>query len=213
MKNSLLLLLLCLSFTSISQDLQFFDREMIVEYKIKSIRQSIYDKEREKNGKNSCSSYLYRFDRKGNILTNKIEKEFESYLFEYNNLNKLVNYYWTDKMSKPVINFKESFENQPELFVKIIANYQNVFDEFLNKKSKIETSILRGADGSFFRMGNGTTPRYCLIFYRDYSLIIKEEVNGLLSELVGTVINNDINNKKKQSPKQLYIYYDYEFYD
>jgi len=203
MKKIFVYLLLVLNFDTFSQQkLQYFDRKMIVEHKIKEIRERVSTEKRKTKDWILTLNNYYIFDKSANILSFGEGRVATGINFIYNNENKVVDYYWKEKGSHK-IGLLFSKVSTPKEFQKNLKEINDVLASMLFQKDSF-------SHNSTFDISDS-----CPWINAEYKISVIKETNGLPSILKGNFIKElDVipNPKKLASPKQMYIYYDYEFY-
>jgi hypothetical protein len=236
------LVMLLISFTSISQqNLKYFDREMITKYNInkiyemisfdvddnfKTVRIDDYFNTTKKNVGTpwrACRNDYYIFDNNSNIQYRKKTDQEQSFYFEYNDTNQMVNYYSTPypfENFKIDINFKEYLGHDSDLFERILNNYQRPLDKLLSSKTDYNKS-------HFYDVRS-----LCSGIRAKYKITIVEQENGLPVLLKGQFVeylpnerlfvisngNEDFDRQEFEYAgykynKDIYIYYYYKLFD
>jgi hypothetical protein len=206
MKKLASLFLLALCFTSLSQNLQFFDREMIVKHKIKEIWEQISDTEKGTENWIPCPNYYYKFDKSGNIVGAGEARVSTGVGYKYNNLNQIVDIFWEDKRTGEVEHYFSSNQRNvenPHRFKSELKKSEERLGKMLSSKTSYQHQPLFSVSDS------------CAMINAEYILSVKEEQNGLplfLKAYFNQELEGSPTPRKPVSPKQLYIYYVYEFY-
>jgi len=231
-------LLFLISFTSISQqNLKYFDREMITEHKINKIYEIIsvdvndnfemvgsyghtdFVKQDIGSPWRDCKNDSYVFDENSNIQYRKKTGSEGSFYFEYNDMNKMVNYYmalFPFENLKKEMDFKEYLGHDSDLFEKILTNYQKPLDVLLSSKidyaqthfydirsscsgiqAKYKITVLEEKDGLPILL-KGQFIEYLPI----NNIVFRDAVDNHGQEYVGASYNKDI-----------LLYYQYKFHD
>ncbi len=206
MKRILILFLLALSFTSLPQNLQFFDREMIVKHKIKEIREQISDTEKGTEGWIPCPNYYYKFDKKGNIVGAGEARVSTGVGYKYNKSNQVVDIFWEDKRTGEIEHYFSSIQKNNE-------NPQRFKSELI--ESEVRLGKMLSSKINYQHQPLFTVSDSCAMINAKYVLSVKEEQNGLPLFLKGYFkqeLEDSPTPRKPISPKQLYIYYVYEYF-
>ena len=198
----LIFLLLALSFTSLSQNLQFFDREMIVKHKIKEIWEQISDTPKGTEDWMPCPNYYYLFDNRGNMVGEGMGRVPTTIGYKYNDKNDMVDIFWQDYKSKKIEHYFSS-------------NYDNLvkFQEYLKETEERKKPMLNTKE-SYSTHPKIKVSDNCAMINAEYVLSVKDERNGLPLFLKGKIKENlDVSSMSQvESPKKLYFYYVYKYY-
>jgi hypothetical protein len=205
MKLFLFLVLFNLSFNSLSQqNLKYFDRKMIVKYKIKSIWEGVYTELRTDKEGQPCPNVYYTFDMRGNILTYGLGRVGTIYGFKYNDKNEMVDFYWKNRSSGEIeMSYSEKYGNDSAKIKEELKSSDSRFKEMLGFKKSYENDWSYGVSD------------VCAWINAEYKITVVKESNDLPSVLEGKFIkefDEFQSPKKPMSPDQIYIYYDYEFF-
>ncbi len=202
MKILTTLFLLALSFTSLSQNLQFFDREMIVKHKIKEIWEQISDTEKGTEDWMPCPNYYYKFDKNGNIVGEGMGRVPTTVGYKYNDKNEMVDIFWQDYRSKKVEHYFSSDYDDSAMFLEQLKETEERISPMLNTKV------------SYSKNPKFNVSDNCALINAEYILSVKDEKNGLPIFLEGKFNKKlDISPMGQiESPKNLYFYYVYKYY-
>ena len=185
-----------------SQNLQFFDREMIIEHKIKEIWEQISNTEKGTDDWMPCPNYYYLFDKRGNMIGEGMGRVPTTVGYKYNDKNAMVDIFWQDYRSKKIEHyFSSDYDDLP------------TFQEYL-KKTEERIAPMLNTKKSYSNNPKFNVSDNCVIINAEYILSVKDEKNGLPLFLEGKF------NKRLEvtpmgqveSPKNLYFYYVYKYF-
>jgi hypothetical protein len=198
------LLLLSINLNCYAQNLQFFDREMIVKHKIKEIWEQISNTEKGGDDWMPCPNYYHLFDSKGNMVGEGMGRVPTTVGYKYNDKNEMVDIFWQDYRTKKIEHyFSSDYEDSV------------VFQEQLTETEERIISMLDSKE-SYSNHPKFKVSDSCAMINAEYILSVKDEKNGLPSFLKGNFkqeLEGSPTPRKPVSPKQLYIYYVYEYFE
>lgn len=239
-KSIIVILLFALSFSSVSQQkLKYFDRRMIVDYKIKKIYEmisfNVHDNIKREMSRfdivetdvgtpwRACRNDYFVFDERGNILYTKKKGREARFFYEYNQDNEMINYYqggyYPFEDLRKTMDFKEYLGGDKKLFQTILTNYQKPFDLLLSSKIDYTQSHYYNIISS------------CSGIRAKYEMTVVEQKDGLPVLLKGKFVeylqyNYQIRIGFGRDPdsreydhvglkynENIYIYYYYEYFD
>ncbi len=175
-------------------NLSYFDKKMITENRIKEIQEIITE---NINNDNSCTTYRYRFDSSGNIISEDLLRTGTIYGYHYDTKGKIKDWSWKDKESGEVSFFSEIYETEPEKFITDLLEKENRLKKlFDNKVLLSETTTRKITD-------------ICANIDGVYSVKLLEKENSLPAIFEATL---EKNGEHTQSPQKLYIIYKYDYF-
>lgn len=207
MKKLIVILLLVLSFDTVSQaNLKFFDRKMIVKYKISKLYEMISDDKRDSKDWIPCPNYYYMFDKKGNIVGEGLGRVPTTVGYKYNDEDELIDIFWqehrTGKIELYFSQNEHSIQNPIEFKNRLKETEKRLVLMLRNKKSYNSKPFFKVTDS-------------CAMINAEYilTLIDGDELPVSFKADFKRELDTSLTPKKPISPKLLYIYYDYEFYN
>jgi len=187
--------------------LNYLDRELIVERKISKLTLTIssYDhdntvfdeslsEEQIEDIKTSCAVHLTRFDKKGNLTGYKLKRVSSWVVYKYDDKNRILEGGWQDKRDRSLKVWPKDTED--------LLNTQTLYEAQLGSKSRIDSHHER------------TIQDVCSSYDGIYTINEGTYENGLPQKAKARLIRNAgliFKRKEFQSPKELFIYLDYEF--
>lgn len=207
MKYLIVLPLLLLSFYSFSQsNLKFFDREMIVKHKIHKINEMISDDKRDSEDWIPCPNYYYIFDKKGNIVGEGLGRVATAVGYKYNEINEIIDMFWQEHSTGKI----EHYFSQNEENIQNPKEFKQQLKQVEKRLSLMLVNKMRYDNKPLFKVSDS-----CGMINAEYVLTVIDSDRLPISfkadfkrELETSPTPN-----KPISPKQLYLYYDYEFHD
>ena len=188
-------IILTLISSTASADLLYFNRQIIIGNGIKELTEIIVSKP---NKEDSCTAYRYRFDRSGNIISEGLARTSTIYRYHYDASGKIKDWSWKDKTSGEITYFSKVYETEPDNFAnglrEITANHKKLLEK---KIVFTETTTRKISD-------------VCANIDAFYSILLKEEENGL-PKIIEATLKKD--GDHSQSPQKLYIIYKYVYFE
>ncbi|AWB65979.1 hypothetical protein C2869_05780 [Saccharobesus litoralis] len=185
--------------------MEHFDRETLTDHKIKSlfIKVSRYEKGKEPPEYFPCVTYIYGFDKRGNIVESGIGRTGSTPVYVYDEQNQLVTSGWKNKQTGELDLRPLDFFKEPE-YSQYLPRMQARFDKQLSTKVSYKTPH--------------TAPivDICASLDANYRLKWLEDKNNLPVHFKATK-QSDRNalpeRYRGHSPQHLYISYEYTFFD
>ena len=201
------LIYLLLFTTATVAELKYFDRQMIVENNIKEIHELINREIRDESNEDwyaGCLIYIYEFDQRGNITSSGPARVGTKYGYRYDKHDHLIDWTWEDRNTDEITYFSEELKENA--------------DEFKTDLIRIEKRLSTELECKFdFRKTNEMlVSDACSSINAYYSVDILSVKNDLPVELKLSHIKESANKiypNETNSPKVLYLYYDYKFFN
>lgn len=188
-------------------ELRYFDRQMIVDNNIKEIHELINSENRKETDEDwyaACIIYIYEFDKRGNIRSSGPARVGTKYGYQYNELNQLIDWTWEDRYSDEITYFSEEMkQNLDDFKIGLKEREARIFKELDSKIDFRDNSEMLVSDT-------------CASINAYYSVELIKENNNLPIELKLSHIKESANKiypNETNSPKILYMYYDYKFFN
>ncbi len=207
MKRLIVLIYLQLFTTVVVAELKYFDRQMIVEHNIKEIHQLINSEKRDEANEDwyaRCLIYIYEFDERGNITSSGPARVGTKYGYRYDKYNQLIDWTWEDRKTDEITYFSE-----------VLKGEANEFKADLHRLEKRLSAEL-DSKVDFRKTNEMLVSDVCSNINAYYSVEILNEEKGLPIELKLSHIKESANKiypNDTNSPKVLYLYFDYKFYN
>lgn len=175
-------------------NLSYLDRKMITENRIKEIKEIITE---NINTDNSCTTYRYRFDQSGNIISEDLVRTGTFYVYHYDAKGKMKDWSWKDKENGEVTFFSEIYKTEPEKFTTDLLKKENRQRKLLDNKVLLSETTTRKITDA------------CANIDGVYSVKLLRKENGLPGVFEATLQKDG---EHSQSPKKLYITYKYDYF-
>ena len=186
-----------------AQDLDLFDREIIVNSKIKSIYEIISEyklgDEPEDSG-GPCVVYYYKFDPNGNIVEHGLGRISVTYGFQYGKDGRLVSWSWDYHEGERIVFTENNYEHGN--FKEELQRNQSYFDRILSTKKPLGKTYLKEIRD------------VCANYDGQYAVRILKESNSLPIHLKAVLKAKlgELNIGSIKTPEILYVSYQYEYY-
>jgi len=184
----------------------YFDRNILVSSKISEITMTIHIAEEysisSEEDDHSCIVYSYKFDKKGNLISETLNRVGTDYGYVYDENNKMYDWTWRDKSSGEKTSFREELKGNPDEFKKRLKEHED-------RNSKLVASSI-----TYTAKSIKTISDICFSLDAEYEVIHTETSGNLPAKARANKVRDleRIMKKGHKSAGVLYIYYDYKYF-
>ncbi len=187
-------------------EMEYFDRASILSSKLLELRTTISVHEKGKvingDGSGACMAHTYRFNAKGSIVREDTDQTGTFYGYHYDDKQNLRDWSWEDKSSGELTLFSKELEGEKDTFRNGLSKTEERLSRRLSHKTDFKVASIRSISDVCFNID------------AEYEIVHLKGDGGLPRSAIATLVREKRQFLKNlESPKELYIHYEYKFFE